>query len=278
MPEGSRCDIFDNPCYLDDPYEGELFAVMMYFYAPLSQQEKDRIWDGKRYKLEAVQYFVEERGMNITTQRGWWFSAHEQWKYLFLPYLASPVNRQVFLNGEKVRTWDARQKGYPGMFASVTATISQNDQHLDYWSACGVPEAAYERVDHVNLVTPYSTMPLFLADQAYGAVWYHNMISGPAGQTLYGSIEALLVNGTEISPMTTWDSKITTVIGMMGGLSDLVARKMQGDSIYEPFVEKIDFEWGLVFGNITDEGVGYALPKTTIPHKRADFTTCRQEE
>ena len=75
-------------------------------------------------------------------------------------------------------------------------------------------------------------MPLFLADQAYGAVWYHNMISGPAGQTQYGSIEALLTNGNEISPMTTWDSKITTVIGMMGGISDIISRKMKHDSIY----------------------------------------------
>lgn len=41
MPDGSHCDIFDNPCYLDDPYEGELFAVMMYFYSPLSQADKD---------------------------------------------------------------------------------------------------------------------------------------------------------------------------------------------------------------------------------------------
>lgn len=108
-------------------------------------------------------------------------------------------------------------------------------------------------------------MALFLADQGYGTVWYHNMISGPAGQTLYGSIEALLVDGTEISPMTTWDSKITTVIGMMGGLTDLVSRKMQHDNIYTAFVDKIDYEWGLVFGNLTDEGAGYALPSAAIP-------------
>ena len=30
----SDCSKFDNPCYLDDPYEGELFAVMMCFFAP----------------------------------------------------------------------------------------------------------------------------------------------------------------------------------------------------------------------------------------------------
>lgn len=51
MPEGSNCTVFDNPCYLDDPYEGELFAVMMYLYSPLSPQDKESIWMAKRAKL-----------------------------------------------------------------------------------------------------------------------------------------------------------------------------------------------------------------------------------
>jgi hypothetical protein len=32
---GSNCASFDNPCFLDDPYEGELFAVMMYLFSDL---------------------------------------------------------------------------------------------------------------------------------------------------------------------------------------------------------------------------------------------------
>ena len=87
----------------------------------------------------------------------------------------------MFLNGEKVRTWDARANGLPGMFASVTSTIAYNEQPLNYYSACGVQEVAYEVVTHRDVVTPYSTMGLFLADQATATVWYHNMISGPAG-------------------------------------------------------------------------------------------------
>jgi len=31
-----ECEVFDNPCYLDDPYEGELFAFMMTFFSSLS--------------------------------------------------------------------------------------------------------------------------------------------------------------------------------------------------------------------------------------------------
>jgi len=118
---------------------------------------------------------------------------------------------------------------------------------LNYYSDCGVQEAAFEHVGHSEVVTPYSTMSLFLADQGVAAAWYHNMISGPAGQTKYGSIEALHVSGSQISPMTTWDSKITTVVGMMGGISDFIAHKLDKQGLLSTFVDKVNYEWNLVF-------------------------------
>jgi hypothetical protein len=247
---GSNCENFDNPCYLDDPYEGELFAVMMYLFAPLAPADRDQIWIAKRDKLQAADVFVTELNEHITVQKGWWFSAHEQWKYLFLPYLQSDINKRVFLNGEKARTWDAKESKLPGMFASVTSAISSNADALAYFSDCGVQSAAYEKVGHRQVVTPYSTMPLFLADQASAAVWYHNMLSGPAGQTKYGSIEALDISGTKVSPMTTWDSKITTVVAIMGGLSDIIADKMQKDMVLDSFLNVVNTEWSAVFGDI----------------------------
>lgn len=39
--------------------------------------------------------------------RGYWFSAHETWKYLFLPYDNVPLTHNLIVNGEKARTWDA---------------------------------------------------------------------------------------------------------------------------------------------------------------------------
>jgi len=45
LKDGSVCD-FNNNCYLDDPYEGELFAFMMYFFGNFSNaQEKEMMWD-----------------------------------------------------------------------------------------------------------------------------------------------------------------------------------------------------------------------------------------
>jgi hypothetical protein len=135
---GTNCESFDNPCYLDDPYEGELFAFMMYLFAPLGEIDRNAIWNAKKFKLQAVNYHVEELNQDLTVQKGWWFSSHEQWKYLFLPYLDSDINKRVFMNGEKARTWDANASKLPGMFASVTSTIASNDQQLNYFSDCGI--------------------------------------------------------------------------------------------------------------------------------------------
>lgn len=43
---------FYSTCYLDDPYEGEMFAVMMDLLSPFSNAtEGDNIWAIKRGKL-----------------------------------------------------------------------------------------------------------------------------------------------------------------------------------------------------------------------------------
>ena len=78
--------------------------------------ERELIWIDKRAKLQAVEYTTNQ-GTNpgnvsvsdhvliviiptgpITVQKGWWFSAHEQWKYLELPYNDVPINRRFVLH------------------------------------------------------------------------------------------------------------------------------------------------------------------------------------
>lgn len=228
----------------------------------------------KREKLQAVNYKVKSTGAEITVQKGWWFSAHEQWKYLYLPYLDSPVNAKVFKNGEKARTWDALDNKIPGMFASVTAPIYRNSDQVNYYSDCGIPALSYSVVGHRNLVTPYSTMGLFLADSISAYAWYYTMISGPAGQNLYGSTEAMSIAGDSVAPIVTWDSKITTVIGMLGGFIRPIADKMKKSGIYNTFINRIDTEWGRVFKTLKGHEVPYAMPNATIIHQRSDFTTC----
>src|SRR3989338_5269354 len=81
------CNPQTDSCYLDDPYEGEMFAVFIYLYSKWTNQtERNMIWVQKRAYLQSVD-FPTAGGDVITVQRGWWFSSHEQWKYLELPYL-----------------------------------------------------------------------------------------------------------------------------------------------------------------------------------------------
>jgi len=52
----------------------------------------------------------------------------------------------------------------------------------------------------------------------------HNMIHSPAGQTRYGATESTSIDGTRVSPILTWDTKITTVLAILNGTTSLVAR------------------------------------------------------
>lgn len=55
-------------------------------------------------------------------------------------------------------------------------------------------------------------------------------------QNPYGSTESERVDGTAVSSFVSWDSKVTNVIALLGGASDLVKQKMKKDGIYRDFV------------------------------------------
>jgi hypothetical protein len=52
----------------------------------------------------------------------------------------------------------------------------------------------------------------------------------------YGSTESARIDGTEISSFVSWDSKITTVNAILGGVQDIVKEKMEADVIYDEFI------------------------------------------
>ena len=59
---------------------------------------------------------------------------------------------------------------------------------------------------------------------------------GKKMQNPYGSTESERVDGTAVSSFVSWDSKVTNVIALLGGASDLVKQKMKRDGIYRDFV------------------------------------------
>ena len=271
------------PCFLDDPYEGE----MMVFFADLygnwtNPADRERMWELKLLKLRAVEYQMPSpppsspsSPSSITVQEGWWFSAHEQWKYLELPYLDVDINRRVFMNGERARSWNSANNNYAGLFASVNDVTSSPYLNVSYLSAAGIPSIAFEPVTKFTTVTPYGSFPLFLVDEATAVVWYHLMLSAPSMQNLFGSTESCNTTGTAISPVVTWDSKISTLGAMLGGAGDINRDALIEDGKYDRFISIIEKEWSHVFTQLNGEEYGYALPTVSIPQGHlADFTTC----
>lgn len=273
-----------SPGYLNDPYEGELFTVMAYLFSEdLNETEKEQLWINKRAMLQVSELPVRAcdgpsncSNTNITVQKGFWFSAHEQWKYLMLPYRLSETNRRVFMNGERARTWYAVQTvGSPGLWASVNGPISSDNESFPYYSDCGVGPIAFQPVTHDSVVTPYGMFPLFLASESHGAAWLHHMIMTKKGQNCYGTTEAFNITGTDISPLTTWDSKITTLAATTGGLAETNRRILRRMGKLETFVSIVESEWSRVFTlPLSGEELEFMLPAVAVPLLLDDFTSC----
>lgn len=96
----------EDTSYLNDPYEGELFTWWLQFFGGLSDADIEALWDYKRPQLVSVDYHIGKVGP-ITVQKGdtypspycesvalrvtlynlgYWFSSHETWKVLEMPY------------------------------------------------------------------------------------------------------------------------------------------------------------------------------------------------
>jgi hypothetical protein len=272
------CNPAVDACYLDDPYEGEMFAVFIYLYSRWDNQtERNQIWVQKRAKLQAVTFVTADR-QNITVQRGWWFSSHEQWKYLELPYqTASPINNKVFLNGERARTHYSNMVGIAGLHASVTDVVAfPQELPPDYISATGIQAIAFEEITDNNIVTPYAAFPVMLADATVGLSWYLQMIQGPRMQNPFGSTESINVTATAISPVLTWDSKITSLVAMLSGISSFVAEGLQRDHTYAEFAAIIDREWSRVFPSLQGQNLPIQPPQFSFPPSDlGDFSACQ---
>jgi len=107
------------------------------------------------------------------------------------------------------------------------------------------------------------------------------MLQGPAMQNVYGSTEATNINGAAISPVITWDSKITTVVAMLSSqLIDITRQILERDRTYQRFYNITEYEWSQVFGlkPLLGEDLPWSLPSVKIPrpdHGLPDFTQCR---
>ncbi|CAF1493217.1 unnamed protein product, partial [Adineta steineri] len=274
-------------CLLDDPYEGELMTYYMDLYAPwafynYTMEERNRLWEYKRARLIRDEYNTgTDAPKQVTVQRGFWFSSHEQWKYLYLPYQDIDLQKRLFISGEKVRVHHSARNRIPGLYASVASDAKVGTYQVDYYSACGIQQIAFQPVEHTSVITPYASFPVIMANESIGLAWYLNMLQGPAMQNMYGSTEATNVNGLTISPVITWDSKITTVVAMLSShLINVTRQILMRDQTYQRFFNITEYEWSRVFGSkpLLGEDLAWSLPSVQIPRSPnglPDFTQCR---
>ncbi|KAL0954731.1 hypothetical protein HGRIS_003684 [Hohenbuehelia grisea] len=260
---------------LDDPYEGELFAWFLHFFGGLSLLDKRSVWEAKRPKLIAVDY--QSAGLpNITVQKGFWFSSHENWKFMEMPYLDIPLLKRLYTNNERARTCNSKVNRLPGMYASINNVTDASGQIIGYISNAGIPSIAQLPDQELDVITPYSVFPVMLIDKRVGLAWWKNMVDGKKMQNPYGSTESTRVDGTAVSSFVSWDSKITTVNALLGGVQSFVARKMRRDGIYDEFITITQQEYSRVFQHLSGEEVQLCLPDVEVPRSSElfDFTGC----
>jgi hypothetical protein len=95
-------------------------------------------------------------------------------------------------------------------------------------------------------------------------------------QNPYGSTESTRIDGTVISSFVSWDSKITTVNALLGGVTDYTRQKMKKDGIYAEFLAVTQREYGRVFKSLKGEDQPLCLPKDSVPDRGLkDYTNCK---
>jgi hypothetical protein len=195
-------------------------------------------------------------------QKGFWFSAHEQWKTWTLPYLdVSDTVRAVFWDGEVARSWNSRARCIPGLYASVTNTDPPVCDDGGYVSALGIPAIAFQNVTCTRIITPYAASPMLASERsrAAGLVWYAAMLNRSRMQGPYGSTESCSSDSDVISPVLTWDSKINSLVAAIGGAIDIIASQLDSDGLLLRFNTVVQTEYARVFPGHTSNA-SIALP------------------
>lgn len=223
---------------LNDPYEGELFTWYLYFFSTaLTPTDKSALWTTKRPLLQSVDYNTRGGVGPITVQRGYWFSSHEQWKLLEMPYTDIPLLHRLFTNAERARTCNSNVLKIPGTYASVNNITSPRDNQIEgYISNAGIPSISFITEQELDVITPYSVFPTVLFDRGVGAAWLWDMLQGKKMQNPYGTTESERIDGTGVSSFVSWDSKITTVVALLGGVGDLAREGLKNEGLYGEFL------------------------------------------
>lgn len=277
---------------LRDPFEGELMIMFLTLTADGVKdhaEAKRKLWKKVKKGVIRREYTGPSNCLDcvpngpITVESGWRFSAHEEWKYLVLPYFDNPLARRLFVNSERARVWDAHLRNLPGFMA---ASYRPPHKGLDsgepiYMDTLGVEPASYgftEPKASDQIVTPYGAFPLILADRGQGLAWHQSMLARPKMQSQYGSMEASEafpeIGEPRASSIMTWDTKVTSDLAMVGGTGDILRRYLNEEGLYDKFLAIIEDQLSDQFQDITGEDTPWPSLPTMYASSSEDFATC----
>lgn len=292
---------------LNDPYSGELMTWFVYF-SKVNEAEGQAIMVLKRPQLQAINYtgsivdtshmqgglvnytgpIVGKHLVPVTTQKGLYFGAQEHLKLLFLPYLDVPRVERPMKNAERVRTCNSVLMGdTPGLFAAVSNAISPTDHgDITYVDSAGIPSAAKDRTQELDMITPYAAFATILFNRGIGLSWYHNVLNAKCMQSVYGSVNSIRRDGSAVSRVVSWETKAPILLALLGGITDFVREGMRSDDILTEFYEIIDYEHALAFDvnwnggmPFMGEDVPFCLPNAAVSGLGLrDYSTCSAME
>lgn len=250
-------------------HEGMMLALYMCLFGKdLPPDAVKRIWSSTCMKRIEHKYG--------TTWEGWYGSSHEEWAYLFLPLRDIPEYRALFRIREKIRTQNARERGYPGL---ATSFLLNRNEYVDKGGIEGI--TSYP-VKNNHTFALYGDFPLLLecldpsekTDGNYGLAWLLNMLKADRMQGPTGAGEGGTNDGTRVADVKTIDGSFTIILALAGGLGHETAEMLRHEKCYDRFREIMLGEYREAFGSAPlHEPVNFALPGISVPEgKLGDYS------
>ena len=271
------------PGKLGDPWEGELMLFFMHLLAKNTTAGSlvypSKIWrpvENSVHSPNGAYSIVAYNGPNgnsagmlpngsISVQRGWYFSTHELWKILVLPYLDVPLASRLIKQGERARTWDAKLNKRGGM-QGAAYTASPNSVYSNFGIA-SIATTHNTMADDKQMVTGYGTYPLILVDRGAGLNWHRATASRPLMQSRLGCLEATRSSDAAVALKHSWDTKVTTNLAMLGGLGSLLGQFLTRIGKKNTFENQVVKIYSLVVPVVDGQQLllGEATPYATAP-------------
>ena len=79
--------------------------------------ERENIWTNKNLYLHVLNYTTPSGVLKV--QQGWYFSAHEQWKWFVLPYRDGNNSKAALQSTEKARTYHSTVGCRKGLYSQT---------------------------------------------------------------------------------------------------------------------------------------------------------------